>query len=447
MYALDCTQTNLTHGRTSQSAHGPRLTRFTDAIQAGDALTLRAIILRADGALVDMRDVERCALNHVIAEAGFQWQCDREAFEAYGGRLADRDSIARIAAHILRAERQPADIRQFVSILQRRALAVADEKLAAGEAAIRDGMRDLIAIARREGVILGLVSSIKANILKDLLTATFGASGDDLFAAVAWVEPQAANGALSSAYSNMLSKLNMRATDVLAIEATPQGLASAVAIQITTMVISGPVTQPSLLEGASYVTDKLLALATSGHTPIHSPISWDLRETLLRNLEKLHAGQLDLVSTVERSAVMKVSEILEDKGSSVKTIRPNATIQTVAQRLRNDKVGVMVVVGTGGSLDGIISERDLAHGIAEHGGAVAGMSVADLMTRNVITCKPEDSVASISRVMTQRRIRHLPVVDGGALIGLISIGDLLKYRLEEIQLEASILRDYAIARS
>jgi CBS domain-containing protein len=105
----------------------------------------------------------------------------------------------------------------------------------------------------------------------------------------------------------------------------------------------------------------------------------------------------------------------------------------------------MVVLGEGGALDGIISERDIIHGIAEHGAGCLGLTVADLMTQRVITCTPEDSVTRIARLMTENRIRHLPVVEGGGLVGVVSVGDVVKNRLEEMSLEASVLRDLAAA--
>ena len=105
----------------------------------------------------------------------------------------------------------------------------------------------------------------------------------------------------------------------------------------------------------------------------------------------------------------------------------------------------MVVTGEGGALIGIISERDIVHGIAEHGAACLVMSVADLMTKRVITCAPDDSVARISRLMTESRIRHLPVVEGDQLAGVVSVGDVVKSRMEEMSLEANVLRDIAIA--
>jgi CBS domain-containing protein len=142
---------------------------------------------------------------------------------------------------------------------------------------------------------------------------------------------------------------------------------------------------------------------------------------------------------------MKVAEILRQKGQDVISVRPTETIDTLSHRLRMARIGAMVVTGEGGALIGIISERDVVHGIAEHGASCLELTVADLMTRRVITCSPEDSVTRISRLMTDNRIRHLPVVNGAGLVGVVSVGDVVKNRLEEISLEASVLRDMAIA--
>ncbi len=142
---------------------------------------------------------------------------------------------------------------------------------------------------------------------------------------------------------------------------------------------------------------------------------------------------------------MKVAEILKQKGQDVISVRPTESIETLSHRLRLARIGAMVVLGEGGALDGIISERDIIHGIAEHGASCLELTVADLMTQRVITCTPEDSVTRIARQMTENRIRHLPVVEGGKLAGVVSVSDVVKNRLEEMSLEASVLRDLAAA--
>lgn len=144
---------------------------------------------------------------------------------------------------------------------------------------------------------------------------------------------------------------------------------------------------------------------------------------------------------------MTVAAILTRKGSAVKTILATETVWALAQRLRSDSVGAMVVCDKTGAVEGIVSERDIARGMAEHGGNLVAMPVASIMTRGVITCTPGDTLATVARIMTQRRIRHLPVMEKGTLLGLVSIGDVLSLRLDEMQLEVAVLRDYAVARS
>jgi CBS domain-containing protein len=142
---------------------------------------------------------------------------------------------------------------------------------------------------------------------------------------------------------------------------------------------------------------------------------------------------------------MKVAEILKQKGKEVVSVRPTESVETFSHRLRLARIGAMVVLDDHGALAGIISERDVVHGIAEYGPACLAKTVGDLMTTRVVTCTPEDSIARIARLMTESRIRHLPVLEGGKVIGVVSIGDVVKHRLEEMSLEASVLRDIAIA--
>ncbi len=143
---------------------------------------------------------------------------------------------------------------------------------------------------------------------------------------------------------------------------------------------------------------------------------------------------------------MRVADILKTKGlRTVMTVRPGETINALSERLRQAGVGAMIVSENGHTIDGIISERDVAYGVAAHAGRLHALQVSELMTRAVITCTPDDSISGVAKIMTERRIRHLPVMEGGRLAGLISIGDVLKHRLSEIELEANVLRDIAIA--
>jgi CBS domain-containing protein len=142
---------------------------------------------------------------------------------------------------------------------------------------------------------------------------------------------------------------------------------------------------------------------------------------------------------------MKVSDIIHAKGSVVKTIRPEASARELSVRLHADQIGAMVVSSDDRSIDGIVTERDLAYGLAAHGTELPMIAVSRLMTKVVLVCSPEDSITHVMELMTRRRVRHLPVKDGNRLVGIISIGDVLKYRLDELELEANVMRDYAVA--
>jgi CBS domain-containing protein len=142
---------------------------------------------------------------------------------------------------------------------------------------------------------------------------------------------------------------------------------------------------------------------------------------------------------------MLVADILKNKGSTVKMIGSHATAAACAQRLSQERIGALVVSDDGRRVDGIISERDIAYGLAKYGSGLDRVPVGELMTKSVITCRPRDTIHETMRTMTQRRIRHLPVETDGGLVGIVTSGDVLKYRLEEMQLEAAVLRDAVIA--
>ncbi len=143
---------------------------------------------------------------------------------------------------------------------------------------------------------------------------------------------------------------------------------------------------------------------------------------------------------------MKVADILRTKGNTVMTVRPQEAIGMLVHRLTLERVGAMVVSEKGNSVDGIVSERDVTRGLAEFGTRLMDMHVSDIMTTAVVTCGPDDDVSEVARTMTTRRVRHVPVRDRFLLVGVVSIGDVVKHRLDEMELEANVLRDYAIAR-
>ncbi len=144
---------------------------------------------------------------------------------------------------------------------------------------------------------------------------------------------------------------------------------------------------------------------------------------------------------------MKVKAMLAVKGSKITTTRPYATIATVIRMMKLEGIGALVVSDDGEALGGIISERDIVRGLVEHGHELLEMQVSELMTRAVKTCTPESHIKDVMAEMTRSRVRHLPVLDGGKLCGIISIGDVVKNRLEELETETNVLRDYIVGRS
>lgn len=143
---------------------------------------------------------------------------------------------------------------------------------------------------------------------------------------------------------------------------------------------------------------------------------------------------------------MRVADILKSKGRYVVTIAPSETIRALSSQLRRERIGAVVVSEDAKSIEGIISERDIARGLDVHDTDLPDKKVEDLMTRSVFTCTCEDTISNLMRLMTEKRIRHVPVVEDQELIGLVSIGDVVKFRLEELQMEANVMRDIAIAK-
>ena len=143
---------------------------------------------------------------------------------------------------------------------------------------------------------------------------------------------------------------------------------------------------------------------------------------------------------------MNVQSVLASKGSDVATIRPEATIADATAALR-DRVGALVVSSDGSTIEGILSERDVVRALAAHGAGTLGRTVSSAMSSDVVTCQPEASMDGLMAMMTDRRIRHLPVVDDGRLAGIISIGDVVKSRLGQLEHENDQLYDYIQGRA
>lgn len=143
---------------------------------------------------------------------------------------------------------------------------------------------------------------------------------------------------------------------------------------------------------------------------------------------------------------MKVHTMLARKGTKVTTVPPDATIGTAVRLLKENRIGALVVSADGERVDGILSERDIVRALGERGAGLLDTHVSDLMTSTVKTCAPDDGIEALMTQMTESRIRHLPVVEHERLAGIISIGDVVKTRLEELEAEATALRDYVGGR-
>jgi len=139
---------------------------------------------------------------------------------------------------------------------------------------------------------------------------------------------------------------------------------------------------------------------------------------------------------------VNVAAILRTKGRQVITIAPHAKVATATALLRRHGIGALVVSADGAAVLGILSERDIVHALADQASKALELEVAQLMSHPVVTCKPDDGIAELMSLMTERRIRHLPVIERGALAGIVSIGDVVKNRLDEVESEASSMREF-----
>lgn len=138
-----------------------------------------------------------------------------------------------------------------------------------------------------------------------------------------------------------------------------------------------------------------------------------------------------------------VSVLLDRKGTALETLPLDATVRDVVERLTARNIGAIVIEGAEGTLAGIVSERDVVRELASAGPSVLDVAVSVVMTGDVETCTPETNTEELMRLMTERRIRHVPVVDGAwQLIGIVSIGDVVKWQLDELSMEAQQLADY-----
>ena len=409
-------------------------------------MTLQAIIIRADGALAETEDVRRQAFAQVFAEAGLKWSCDREGF-ALTGKLGGAE--ARIAHYVraaLRGKPETEDLSLLIRAMHRRASKIFGEMLVGSVIEPRPGIRDLIVAARAEKMRLALVALLEADDTKCLLATVLGSRGREAFDLIV-ARGDSGPDTCERLYQEVRSALGAEPKDCIVIEGGLAGARAAKAAGFPVVTTRSAFCRESPVFGSgTVVVEDLPSLIPARDRHRHDHLSTEDRADLLSALQRLHGGNCESLADLPWSDQMRVSDILKTKGSAVKTIEANATMRALAHSLRTEAIGAMLVLDTSGGLQGIIAERDLARGIDEFGADLPSMRVSQLMTRTVVTCAPDDSVAAVANVMTQRRIRHVPVVVDGAVVGLISIGDVLKHRLDEVQLEANVLRDVARSR-
>ena len=144
---------------------------------------------------------------------------------------------------------------------------------------------------------------------------------------------------------------------------------------------------------------------------------------------------------VDREEKMTVARIISEKGRNVVTISAKATLAEIAATLSEKRIGAVVVMEKD-AIRGIVSERDIVRAVAKHGGSGLQMSAADWMTAKVVTCRLQDTINDVMQKMTSGRFRHLPVVENSKLVGIVSIGDVVKRRIEEVEREADQIREY-----
>jgi CBS domain-containing protein len=142
---------------------------------------------------------------------------------------------------------------------------------------------------------------------------------------------------------------------------------------------------------------------------------------------------------------MTVSVILAGKGRDVATIEPNATLSAAVGMLAEKRIGALLILGADRRVVGVLSERDIVRALAERGAEALGESVSRTMTRNVSTCTEKETISSIMERMTEGKFRHVPVVEQGRLVGIVSIGDVVKHRVREMEQDSAAMHDYILS--
>ena len=139
---------------------------------------------------------------------------------------------------------------------------------------------------------------------------------------------------------------------------------------------------------------------------------------------------------------MTVRAILDTKGHQIESVQPGAKLSAAVKLLGQKKIGAVLVLNVAERIEGILSERDIVRVLSERGAAVLDEPISNVMTRKVVSCRPSDTVGAIMEMMTLGKFRHLPVIEGERVVGLISIGDVVKWRVQEYEREQEALREY-----
>lgn len=142
---------------------------------------------------------------------------------------------------------------------------------------------------------------------------------------------------------------------------------------------------------------------------------------------------------------MNVAAILKSKGRAVATARPQTSLFEIASKLASRKIGAIVIVGADAHVEGIISERDVIRALSVQGAECLTKPAAEFMTRDVVSCSEADTIDQVMATMTAGRFRHVPVIEDQALVGIVSIGDVVKHHIAEVEMEASALKSYLVA--
>lgn len=411
-------------------------------------MALEAIIIRADGALAETEDLRRMAFEQVFAEAGFAWNFSRDAFAQSQRQGTARARMAYFVHQALKGKRETPDLSPLIDAMHRRCCKLFTGFIQSQPIEPRAGVRDLVTAAHQEQLRLAVTALLPEVEIDALLRKTLGSWSASAFTTIAPDRNVADDGdaANLALYQRVREAIDIDPVNCLVIEATVSGANGARAAGYAVVTTRSAFCAQGGEGAQGPVFEDLPSLMTLSDGGWTDAVTADERTELIATLQQLHASNFATLANPNGSDTMRVCDILKVKGSDVKTIESGATIRALADGLKAERVGAMVVLDPSRSVVGIISERDLARGLAEFGADLPRIKVADLMTRSVVTCVPEDSVAAVAKVMTVRRIRHLPVVVDGALIGLVSIGDVLKHRLDEVQLEANVLREFALAR-